>query len=208
MARTSALLVPSPTPRELRSAGIGDLSGLKFSHWTVVSKADTINRQRQWICICDCGTERIVKQASLRSGASKSCGCIQKGNSTWTIEKDRASKKKHKDSIPNYRAIESKRWRDADPERAKERNRRTNYRTKYGMELEDVVALHASQGCKCAICGQETTLGGKLNAKVDHCHKTGKVRGILCHSCNIGIGFLADDISRMQKAIEYLKRTY
>jgi len=122
-------------------------------------------------------------------------------------EAGKASKRKHKASIQNYRAIESKRWRDADPERAKDRNRRTNYRVKYGMELEEVEKMFEAQNYCCAICHKPTKLGGKLNAKVDHCHSTGKVRGILCHACNIGIGFLEDNILVLESAIAYLKRS-
>lgn len=55
-----------------------DLSGTGFGKWTVLSESPTrttIGNRRQWLCRCDCGTERLVVQANLRSGKSTSCGC-------------------------------------------------------------------------------------------------------------------------------------
>ena len=59
-------------------------------------------------------------------------------------------------------------------------------------------------GSQCQICGKRPTLN-KANA-VDHCHVTGEVRGILCHSCNMGIGYFKDDIDLLKAAINYLAR--
>lgn len=60
-----------------------DLTGQRFSRWEVIELAEPIYNKRggieqRWKCRCDCGTERIVLQASLRSGKSKSCGCLSK----------------------------------------------------------------------------------------------------------------------------------
>lgn len=54
-----------------------DLTGQRFGHWTVLGRAKVAgNRHAMWACICDCGTERNVDGAKLRSGKSKSCGCV------------------------------------------------------------------------------------------------------------------------------------
>lgn len=60
-----------------------DLTGQKFNRWLVIELAEpTFNKkgcvEQRWKCRCDCGTERVVLQASLRSGKSKSCGCLNK----------------------------------------------------------------------------------------------------------------------------------
>lgn len=56
----------------------------------------------------------------------------------------------------------------------------------------------------CEICKKTSKENGKALA-IDHCHTTGKIRGILCQKCNLGIGFLKDNIQFMKKAIKYLK---
>ena len=63
--------------------------------------------------------------------------------------------------------------------------------------------LHARQGGKCAICGTQYVLGLKRLA-LDHCHETGRIRGLLCGSCNRGLGLFRDNPERLRKAIEYL----
>lgn len=56
-----------------------DLINKKFGKWTVLRKAGHNKRgESHWLCKCDCGTEKIVKEASLLRGASKSCGCLVK----------------------------------------------------------------------------------------------------------------------------------
>lgn len=75
---------------------------------------------------------------------------------------------------------------------------------KYGLTLEDYYALLHRQGGKCGICGTEDS--GKKSFHVDHCHKTGVVRGLLCFNCNTGIGKLGDCPDVISKAAEYVRR--
>ena len=74
----------------------------------------------------------------------------------------------------------------------------------YGITLDEYNKILESQNNACAICNISTSLPTRKFFDVDHCHKTNKVRGLLCHSCNVGIGFLKDDIQILQKAISYL----
>lgn len=65
------------------------------------------------------------------------------------------------------------------------------------------------QDNKCAICLKEETCKDSKHDRVrrlsiDHCHKTRKVRGLLCHACNTAIGKFKDDIELLQKAIKYV----
>lgn len=74
---------------------------------------------------------------------------------------------------------------------------------RYGITLEVFNNLLAEQDGTCAICdGVNKT----RSLAVDHCHTTGTVRGLLCDSCNLGIGKFKDDPELLRKVIEYLSR--
>lgn len=81
-------------------------------------------------------------------------------------------------------------------EQRKSPNRHTGLLSRAGMTREEAAALRA--GKPCAICG-------KPAQAVDHDHQTGAVRGVLCHKCNTGIGFLGDSPERLESAIRYLR---
>jgi hypothetical protein len=80
--------------------------------------------------------------------------------------------------------------------------RRQSLKYNFGITLEEYDALFDSQDGKCAICLLPPS-GRQL--AVDHDHKTGKIRGLLCTKCNVALGLLNDDIGRLFLAIEYLK---
>ena len=97
-----------------------------------------------------------------------------------------------------------------NPEKARETLRRSRLRVKYGIEFEELLDRIAKQDGGCAICikplAVRTFDRRKGNvACVDHDHKTGKIRGILCSHCNRGLGLLGDDPVRLDKAAEYLR---
>lgn len=91
--------------------------------------------------------------------------------------------------------------RDPVKERRKEELRK--YR-KYGITEDQYYAMIDAQNGCCGICGRsEPTFKGW---QIDHCHKSNKVRGILCHHCNTGIGQFEDKIDHLFNAIQYLKK--
>ena len=79
---------------------------------------------------------------------------------------------------------------------------------KYGLTPESFKALLVSQSYCCACCGTNKPHGNSNQWNVDHCHTTGKVRGLLCNSCNIGIGCLGDNLQGVRNALHYLERHY
>jgi hypothetical protein len=85
----------------------------------------------------------------------------------------------------------------------KERNKEIRFKWKYNLTLEDMAILLDEQENKCKICSIKFNDDIKYN--VDHCHSTGKVRGLLCRCCNLGLGFFKDDPKLLIKAIEYLE---
>lgn len=89
-------------------------------------------------------------------------------------------------------------------------NTKRNGRLKatFGITLEDYDRMLASQSGCCAICGiTENHVNhprGRRNFYVDHDHKTGRVRGLLCQNCNFGIGHFRDSTELLRKAANYL----
>lgn len=80
----------------------------------------------------------------------------------------------------------------------------------FGITLAEYSKMIADQDNKCAICGQPEThkRNGRIKAlAVDHCHTTGKIRGLLCSDCNTGIGKMKDDPQVLRKAAEYLENS-
>lgn len=82
----------------------------------------------------------------------------------------------------------------------KERVRRRRLELRYGITHDEYQALVIKQGERCAICTQQKSL------HVDHDHISGKVRGLLCGSCNRALGLFYDQVPLMEKAISYLKK--
>lgn len=111
----------------------------------------------------------------------------------------------------------NKKWSNANPEKIKEyqkrssakrKNARQDYHIKkrYGLSRADYSAMLEAQGGLCAANGcSETLFGGKLC--VDHDHATGKVRGLLCHGCNLALGKVHDSVEKLKGLISYLERS-
>jgi hypothetical protein len=94
--------------------------------------------------------------------------------------------------------IRSQRWRKENPSRFKLSQQRRGLR-KYGLTVEDFRRLSSEQGGHCLICTRITQL------VVDHDHASGVVRGLVCGSCNCGMGFLQDNPTLLEIAAAYLR---
>jgi hypothetical protein len=82
-------------------------------------------------------------------------------------------------------------------------------RNYFGIYLEDYNSMLENQNHLCKICNKAETArsntGYVKDLAVDHCHKTGKIRGLLCQSCNVGLGHFDDSLDKLESAIKYLK---
>lgn len=109
------------------------------------------------------------------------------------------------ESISNHdKARYQREWRKRNPEKAT-----NNFLKKsFGITLATYEELALRQNWLCAICGEPERSKDKDGAPrrmpVDHCHKTGKIRGLLCSSCNRGLGLFKDQPEILNKAIAYL----
>lgn len=98
-------------------------------------------------------------------------------------------------------------WYGRNLERARDYERARACQ-KYGITVEQFEAMLAAQTGKCAVC--ETAFGGlydgpNTSPRIDHCHETGTVRGLLCNRCNRAIGLFCDDAAVMEKAAGYIR---
>ncbi len=83
-------------------------------------------------------------------------------------------------------------------------SRKSHLKTKYGITLEDYNAMLIAQENKCAICKGFETHDKHGVLAVDHCHKTNKIRGLLCFKCNSVLGSVNDNIDILKQMINYL----
>jgi type I site-specific restriction-modification system R (restriction) subunit len=107
---------------------------------------------------------------------------------------------KHKDEINR----KTRKWRMDNPDRKRdidrEYKRKNDYSRKYGITKMDYETMYLKQEGKCLICKKEVP-----HLSIDHDHKTGKVRGLLCGSCNSMLGHAHDNIDSLKNAITYLE---
>lgn len=106
--------------------------------------------------------------------------------------------------------IRAEGWRKRNPERHRKNSIRgeRKYLLKwYGATLEWFDNKMKEQDNRCAICGcYENSSSHRKRFDVDHCHNTGKLRGLLCNRCNTGIGQLKDNEQILTNAIAYLRK--
>lgn len=166
-----------------------ELTGKKFGMLTALRRTGkfTPARQHIWECICDCGKISETRVGNLTSGRSKSCGCLQR--------------RKGKDSPQWKHGLSQQRG----TEEYKIYQRQKFDKHKYNLTPEHKLAIiEAQQNC-CAICKYQ--FGQKIgDMHVDHCHSTGKVRGMLCDKCNRGLGYFKDNPKSLRMAAEYIAR--
>jgi hypothetical protein len=103
-----------------------------------------------------------------------------------------------------YQREYARKWRRENPECAAASNRRRDLR-KYGLTPEQYDEMVAAQGGTCALCDAKCPTGQRL--AVDHSHESGAVRGLLCRTCNAGIGSLKDDPDLLRRAAEYIEKS-
>lgn len=106
----------------------------------------------------------------------------------------------NKDKVKEYGI----KYREEKSEELKIRKRKWNLKTRFKITIEDYnIMFNKQDGC-CAICNKHQTFFNKRFA-VDHDHKTGQIRGLLCDACNLGLGKFDDNVDNLINAIKYLQ---
>jgi hypothetical protein len=130
------------------------------------------------------------------------------------LKRQRAYYARHKEHLQEVRRLYVERNKEkvkAEFQKWYEKNharvavmQRERVARKRGLSLLDIENMLAKQGGGCAICAT-TTPRGKGTWIIDHDHKTGAVRGLLCTTCNLALGQMGDDPDRLRKAAKYLE---
>lgn len=201
------------------------ISGQRFGMLTVlhdIAPSERLSRpkNRHVLCLCACGRKTSVRVDHLRAGHTKSCGCQQGGFAfdrvfaavARGVEPPSISQQTFEalaqaqpivraelSGLPSMNAafaipIE---WSAEDPV-----DRRTAVERKFDLPLGWYSATLAQQGGVCAICESHQPERALV---VDHCHVSGRVRGLLCTKCNLGLGIFRDSAEIMGRAIRYVQ---
>lgn len=175
-----------------------------------------------------CSTCKLFKEVDLfnRDKGKKDClmsrcrDCVKSYQKLWV--KDNVERVKNKNS--EWRAVNNealkankKKYYQLNKEKILQQNREKyakdpNYfkdidlKKTYGINLDQYNNLLSRQGESCAICKRPKNEFTKALA-VDHCHKTGKIRGLLCANCNRAVGNLKDSAVNAESAASYLRRS-
>jgi len=135
-------------------------------------------------CICGCGG------VALYPNGKYGPVCKREYNRRWRLDNK------------EWKLEYNRRWLADNPDRAKAYEQRVRLK-KYGVTPGGYRDLLVKQNGVCAICERECPTGKALS--VDHDHKTGFVRGLLCIKCNRALGLLSDDVDRLLRAVVYLQ---
>lgn len=123
-----------------------------------------------------------------------------------------ADKRQHrcKECAKHYTQRATADWRKNNPSSVKESTQRTKIRQAYGLELEDVYELLNQQNSQCKICKVQLSFDSTekhVTPHIDHDHQTGQIRGLLCSTCNTGLGMFGDSPELLIEASAYLVKS-
>lgn len=140
----------------------------------------------------------VTAKACNRCGRNKALDQFVRRSGTPSGYTGRCKDCNNELSRTKYRTAH-KAWRRRNPDKTKA----VKLKYRFGLSLEEYRRMLAAQKGLCKICGGHCRLGRSL--AVDHCHTTGKIRGLLCTDCNIGISRLQDRPDLLRAAAAYLE---
>lgn len=144
-----------------------------------------------------------------RTGSSSCVECARQRRMKYYYAKDGKTRGRE----------DARKRREKDPAAERQRAVRVNLKRKYGLTEQAYREMFDAQQGRCAICDEAVVsrldesrplysgrgAPGREIARVDHCHATGRVRGLLCSDCNIMLGHARDEEEVLLKAIRYLR---
>lgn len=140
-------------------------------------------------CLVSQEIEEFAPHKSYAGGRTTWCRkCMKEQASAWSKDNP---KRRENDNARNRRNPEQK--------------QNSKFKARYGITLDQFREMSTAQNDECLICSKHKSLNKNSKLFVDHCHATQKVRGLLCDSCNRGLGAFKDNPLLLLKAMEYIK---
>lgn len=152
-------------------------------------------------CFLRCDKMSCMKVLTEEQDKAKRVAAVQRVNA-WR-EKNGRPYEYNANGLARYR-----KWRSENKRRDSEIHRRSKLKTLFGISEEDYEQLLVKQNGACAICEESAFSDMTKRLSIDHCHTTGKVRGLLCGRCNRGLGLFKDSSGTMLRAVAYLESHY
>jgi hypothetical protein len=159
-------------------------------------------------CKQDKPLSEYTKTKCNKSGlVARCCNCVNAAQKVWRDthpEKGREYNRRWTERNPNFKKKEKFFTYEYQREAYLRLGRSRVLMQKYGITADEFDSMLAAQGGGCAICARKDSGAPDRVMSVDHCHESGKIRGILCHYCNVGLGNFQDDPDRIMTAVAYL----
>lgn len=203
--------------RRLRDQGLSRYEAKRVS----LTRNDS--RQREFACV-HCGTTAFVLKTSAKYCSRACLGAALANRSPLGNPRVRTDPQKctscchikplSEFSVTKHTMLPMLRCLECVAKKHSDSGRRHHLRTYYGISLEDWLIIYKDQNALCAICDSSLPSIDEFDVPckrtyrkwaTDHCHKTGKIRGILCRPCNWGLGNFRDSPDIAKRAAAYLE---
>lgn len=196
-----------------------NISGQRFGllvAMAITDKREPVHGSAIWLCVCDCGVEVEVSLREVKHWGVRSCGCLPRRKPKGQPLKRRRVEAERAGTMRCSYCEEEKILTAFTPgivvrggglcQQCQCIDNRVKRLRRYGISVDQYDALLLAQGGCCSCCGAAGSSEAR-QLSVDHDHETGAIRGIICHSCNVGIGHLGDNADGVRRALRYLERT-
>jgi hypothetical protein len=146
--------------------------------------------------------EDILKRQKLHNSTESKSEYLKK---YYQLHKEEHARKSKEYRLNNKEKLreKAKQYYLSNGDKIKKSNKARRLKRDYDISLNDVKSILRDQNNQCPIC---FSLLDNKKWCIDHDHKSGKLRGFVCYSCNILLGMAQDNVDTLQNAIEYLER--
>lgn len=170
--------------------------------YILILTSEELDKKKCTRCLKEKTLDKFVSDKNLKSGKTSDCkDCRNIRNKDFLAKKLQEDPEFHTKRNLKYKQLRSDYY--SKPEkRLKQRNKELI--KSFNISLEEYDDMLERQNNLCAICRKPQNSTRNLSFAVDHCHNTGKVRGLLCDWCNRALGLFQDDVNVLKSAIKYL----